>query len=251
MFPGGLPPAPSRSQSPLLPFSPLAQYLSVRAASAALDELARRAQKRIVLISPYVQFPPTLEPAFRQAAKRGVEIVIVCKEEKLSAGERDRVLGLGKVDLRFHDTSHAKCYCNENELVIGSLNLYRHSEQNNFEMSVRLSRESDTEAFGDAMRDVEDILEHARKHRAFSLGRAFLRALPARAPHEGVRGHCIRCAKSTAYAPTAPLCLPCYNSWAAWGNEEYQESFCHRCGKERATSKARPLCYDCFSAHPF
>jgi phosphatidylserine/phosphatidylglycerophosphate/cardiolipin synthase-like enzyme len=229
----------------------MAEYLTVRAAISALERLAQRAQRRVVLISPYIKFPRTLESSFKQAAKRGVEIVVVCREKDLRREERDRLVGLGRVTLYFLEELHAKCYCNEEELLIGSLNLYDHSEQNNFEMTVRLSREGDSEAFSAAKGDVEYIIEEARRKTGGPLTRIAKAAASAVFPRGPKSGFCIRCAKAVVYTPTAPLCEKCYESWATWGNVDYPEDYCHRCGRERATSKAKPLCPKCFSSAPF
>jgi len=61
-------------------------------------------------------------------------------------------------------------------------------------------------------------------------------------------GHCIRCGKGIRHDTDRPLCSSCFNSWAKWGNEDYEESFCHTCGRSWTTSKARPECKNCYYA---
>lgn len=228
----------------------MADYLTVRGVAHVIERILDEAEQRVILISPYVQLPPSLERPFKQAIKRGVEIVVVCREKDLKSDQRDALLGLD-VKLRYFEELHAKCYCNEKELVIGSLNLYEHSERNNLEMGVLLSREGDQKAFADAIRDVMYIVEHGREH-----VRRPLRPAPAAAPPKPrgratPPGYCIRCAARVAYRPQAPLCLSCYDTWAVWGNDAYPERCCHRCGADGATSKARPLCPSCFTLAPF
>ncbi|HYR10675.1 MAG TPA: hypothetical protein VEQ60_23055, partial [Longimicrobium sp.] len=60
-----------------------------------------------------------------------------------------------------------------------------------------------------------------------------------------------RCGDGIRYQPWAPLCGGCYDSWAAWGNEDYPEKKCHRCAKPANVSKGKPLCPECFRQDPF
>ena len=44
-------------------------------------------------------------------------------------------------------TLHAKCYFNEQNLVISSMNLYDFSEVNNWEMSILIDKDNDSEIY--------------------------------------------------------------------------------------------------------
>ncbi|POY34705.1 hypothetical protein C3K47_18905 [Solitalea longa] len=62
-------------------------------------------------------------------------------------------------------------------------------------------------------------------------------------------GSCIRCGTNIQYNPSAPYCKLCYNTWAQFGNPEYQESHCHGCGKQERTSMLYPECNKCYRSN--
>ena len=49
--------------------------------------------------------------------------------------------GLTQIKTSFRRNLHAKCYLNENEALLTSMNLYEFSEKNNDEMGVLVSEE--------------------------------------------------------------------------------------------------------------
>jgi hypothetical protein len=222
----------------------MAQFLTTRKAAAELEDLALRARARLVLITPYVKLPRSLEERFRAAARRKVEIVVVCRGDDLRAEQREKLLELDGLRLRFMEHLHAKCYCNEDHMVISSLNLHEFSEQNNREMGILLSRDGDPDVFAEAMREVNEIIDDSVEYKPTGRNGAVKR----RGSGQDERAHCIRCSDELAYRPDKPLCRDCYPSWAAWGNVDYEERFCHRCGDPHRTSMDKPLCSTCYRA---
>lgn len=74
------------------------------------------------------------------------------------------------------------------------------------------------------------------------------RRKPARPPKKGT---CIRCGVDIQFNTDRPCCYGCYQSWAKWGNKDYEENFCHACGKETPSSMAKPLCQACYLVSVF
>jgi phosphatidylserine/phosphatidylglycerophosphate/cardiolipin synthase-like enzyme len=226
----------------------MATFLTTRGTTAAVEQLALHARNRLVLISPYIQLAGEVKARLVDALRRGVEVILVCREKDLKQDEREQIMALRRVRLFFMPNLHAKCYCNEDKLIVSSLNLYEYSEQKNREMSVELSRTTDTEAFADALREVNSIIAAAEEYRPSALSRLVGAFAPQREPKRASRGFCIRCQENLPYQPDRPLCRDCFKSWAVWENPEYEEKVCHGCGTRHRSTMAKPLCRPCYRA---
>lgn len=241
----------------------MAEFFTTRNTASHIEALIDNAKRQLTLISPYLQIPTGLLPRLRAADARGVETRLVFRTDKLNPEERDKLSELKRLSLFSLDHLHAKCYANEQEVLISSLNLYAYSEQHNWEMSVLLT-ESDGEAMRKARSEIDLVLRTATPHPTRPGIRSFLTnvfarpvSVPAGTPERQVRkaetrrGYCIRCTGDVRYVPQSPLCTSCYATWAVWGNEDYPERTCHRCAKPADVTKAKPLCAPCFREAPF
>lgn len=228
------------------------KFLTTHATAYYIEEVIQRAERELTLITPYLKLSRVLLDRLKDADRRGVRIRIVYGKAELRPDERTKLGELEHLAVYFLENLHAKCYANQRQVVISSMNMYEFSEKTNREMGVLLSSADDAEAFGEAQREVESIVAAAEEQRASRpSARPRQPARPAPEARPKPHGFCIRCAGRITYRPDAPLCPDCYSSWASWGNEDYPEKRCHRCGEAHQTSKARPLCHTCFRADPF
>jgi phosphatidylserine/phosphatidylglycerophosphate/cardiolipin synthase-like enzyme len=67
------------------------------------------------------------------------------------------------VRLYFSKNLHAKCYLNEDKMIIASMNLYEFSQQNNREMGILIdtSNEHDKQVYDDATKDIDSIIHNS------------------------------------------------------------------------------------------
>jgi phosphatidylserine/phosphatidylglycerophosphate/cardiolipin synthase-like enzyme len=223
----------------------MADFLTTHGTVACIEEIISKAQKKIVLISPYLKWSRLLFERLRDADQRGVPVSIVFGKKELAPDQR-RLLGqLKHLDLYFCDNLHAKCYFNETQLIISSLNLHEFSERNNREMGVRVF--ATDEVYKDAVNEAQSIIQASvmdggeggpvvTEPRARSWERT------AGEP----QGYCIRCQRTIPRDPDKPFCLECFGVWANWENWDFEEQCCHVCGGDAVTSRRRPLCEDCY-----
>lgn len=80
----------------------------------------------------------------------------------LHPNEQKQLDALTNIELFFLQNLHAKCYLNENVLVVSSMNLYEFSEKNNREMGIVLTRQDDGECFADALAEAHSIMAAAQ-----------------------------------------------------------------------------------------
>ncbi len=119
----------------------MALFLNTSRLNYWIPKLIQEAEKELILIVPYIQTSDNIFKSLKIADKKDVEIILIYRENKLSAKEKERLLSLKNISLLHHPNIHCKCYFNGDLLIIGSMNLYDYSEKNNREMGVLFSAE--------------------------------------------------------------------------------------------------------------
>ena len=105
-------------------------------------------------------------PALVDANSRGVETILVYRENKMLPAEKAKFESIDNMNLMHHPNVHCKCYYNEKYLLITSMNMYEYSEKNNREMGMLMHREEmddhpfcdDAAIFEEAIQEIRDII---------------------------------------------------------------------------------------------
>ena len=240
----------------------MALFLTTQKTIAEIEDVIQRAKQDIYFVSPFVQISEQYRRRLVEADQRNVRIHVVCRMRDLKDDQKQILSTLNHLSLYDSDKLHAKAYANERSIVLTSLNLYEASERN-YEMGVLLDADGDTEAYGDAMREVMSVLTHAspislssatpsQSRRGTVRGRnASTGSLLVRNARSTTEGHCIRCGTSVAHNPEKPYCPRCFKKWLEFRNPAYADDRCHGCGKIDAGSFSleKPECYRCYKAH--
>jgi len=236
----------------------VAEFLTTTNITARLEDIIREAKagEKLVLVSPFVQISPRLIDNLKAADKRRVKIILIYgKKQDLGPDEWATLDDLQNLSLYYHPNLHAKCYYNEKQLIITSMNLYDFSQMTNHEMGVLVQKqkEEDKAIYDQAVKEVDFIQEGSTPIRKSSglatAGKAVIGL--ARALADGLtdtlnNGHCIRCGQVIPFDPKRPYCPECYGKWAEYNNKTYIEEFCHECGERNNSSMRRPLCLACW-----
>lgn len=213
--------------------------------------LIDRAQKRMVLISPYVEPWPGLVLAIERAAARGVDIYLVARggDDRSQQEKKIRPLKNNLAYLGFVERLHAKIYLNEDEALITSMNLHQSSALNSLEVSAQVSKVWSAKEYAQLRRICDSILDTADQDDARA-AEAEEESAPrqqtaSKRRKQPAKGFCIRCVAKIAYDENSPLCDKCHAIWARFKNKDYEEEYCHQCGAEAETTFREPLCEDC------
>ena len=188
----------------------MAEFLTTADMSAEVERVVKRAQHRVVIVSPYLRTRDRIRSLIKERAERGVEVHIVYGKEELHDKERAWIDVLPSVRLHFHKDLHAKCYMSESVAVLGSMNLYDFSQANNIEMGVLIRAQGDTEVFEDVVEEVERIIREAQERRPD--GAASDRATRERDTDQVADSKAVEGATGTdseAARQTAPRCPRC------------------------------------------
>jgi len=231
------------------------KFLTTSAVASELEAILINAKRKVTLVSPYLKFSDTFIQRLQDATRKGVHLYIVYREDDLQAATRDVFHSLDNLHLYNCSNLHAKCYFNEDRMVITSMNFYEFSEKNNREMGVLVS--SDESLYQAAVNEADSIMAasdvvktHLHRPKASKRSarddRGQTKPPSTSRKKQRQQGHCIQCGSPIKYNPEAPFCRECYAVWAKWGNADHAEKHCHTCGTETETSMAKPQCYTCY-----
>ncbi len=251
----------------------MAKFLKTTDIRSALDGIIREADKQVTLISPFIRIPVPLFQSLKLANSHKVRIRLVYgKKKELDSDVRNQLEQLDNLSLAFLQNLHAKCFFNEKQALVTSLNLYDFSEQN-VEMGILISAKDDTPLFRDVTEEAENICSptlaekvQLRSSAIEKVGKGIMKVgklvsdslteddsrTPSRTrttSRTKREGYCIRCKTSIPYNLDSPYCRDCWGKWdKKGGNPDYKEpdGKCHACGRPFTVSKAKPLCDSCY-----
>lgn len=222
----------------------MVEFLTTKDVASRVELLVRKAEKRIILISPFIRCWDSLFNRLIEAAKKDVEVIIVFGKQKMSISEYSRLQTIANVKLYYFENLHAKCYFNEKEMVLTSMNLYDFSEQNNFEMGVAVSK--DDNVYTEAFKEAQTIKNLAVLKYDGAVSAKYQQKKNMTQKPASEDGYCIRCGKPIPKNSSKPFCFECYLRWNEYANREYEETFCHCCGKrKKGITIDKPLCLNC------
>ncbi|MBI2166583.1 MAG: phospholipase D family protein [Chloroflexi bacterium] len=207
--------------------------------------VVNEAQRYVVMVTPYLDLWLHAQVAIERAVKRGVDVTLVLREES----HRDQTslqdiswLLVNGVKILAIKGLHAKIYLSEKVVVVSSMNLHESSAKNSLEIALTIRQNEDQHQIREYVSS--SLLKTAKPLEVSAVNNP--RMVARGSSVISSTGVCIRCRQTLLLDPSKPLCDPCFESWAEWGNEFYSEVFCHSCGKPSNVSKAKPLCTDCF-----
>ncbi|GGD26514.1 phospholipase D-like domain-containing protein [Flavobacterium orientale] len=228
----------------------MAKFLTTSGTSYYIESIILGAKKELYLVSPYLQISKTLSERLKDAASNGVFIKIIYGKSNLLADQLKLLESIQNLQIYFFDNLHAKCYFNEQTMVITSMNMYQFSEKNNREMGIFIDKDADADLFGDAYRETKSIIQSAVIHKktgAIIKKESSVNIIQKeKTKTQNPKGFCIRCNDKISYNIERPYCKTCFYIWSEWENYNYVEVGCHGCGKPEATTFMKPECYSCF-----
>ncbi|MCO8097415.1 phospholipase D family protein [Acinetobacter lwoffii] len=137
----------------------MAKFLNTSATNFFLEELIKNAKERLILISPYLRLNDRIKELLEDKDRLKIDVRIVYGKSDLHPEEIKWIQKLDYVRLSFCKNLHAKCYLNESECIISSLNLYEFSQVNNNEMGISVRKYEDDEVFKDAYEEAQRIIQ--------------------------------------------------------------------------------------------
>ncbi|NMO21732.1 hypothetical protein HPC49_45045 [Pyxidicoccus fallax] len=241
----------------------MAKFLDTTGVSYHLQKLINKANEKLILVSPYLKINERLKSALLDRDVFKIDIRIIYGKNELQPSEAEWIRSVKSVRLSYCKNLHAKCYLNEHEAIVTSMNLYEFSQVNNTEMGIHVTKTEDPALYQEIWDEVQRVLRMSEEVQISiervkpetpteALAPAAAASAPARTRAEQPTpgqptGYCIRCQEPIQLRPTHPFCRACFDDWD--GDEEEPEMHCHVCGNEHSATKLKPSCYPCFKAN--
>jgi len=232
----------------------MAKFLNTTGVSYHLEVLIKETKDRLILISPYLQFTDRIKEHLSNLNIQKRDIRIVYRENKLQLDENNWLESQIGIRTSICKNLHAKCYINEKEAIITSMNLYEFSQQNNNEMGIYISKVADPELYNEALDEVqrlltisEEIRVTVKKVTADTPAKTEKKAIEVKSSNtkasDKQAGYCIRTGASIPFNVERPLSYDAYKKWNEFGDPDYSEKFCHFSGEPSngETSVSKPI----------
>jgi len=232
----------------------MAKFLNTTGVSYHLEELIKGTKDKLILISPYLQFTDRIKEHLSNLNIQKRDIRIVYRENKLQLEENNWLESQIGIRTSICKNLHAKCYINENEAIITSMNLYEFSQQNNNEMGIYISRAQDVELYNATLEEVQRLLTISEEIRVTvkkvtadtppKTERKLVEEKPVAVKSSGKpTGFCIRTGISIPFNIEKPMSYEAFKSWSKYSDSDYTEKFCHFSGEisNGETSVNKPI----------
>lgn len=135
----------------------MAKFLTTVGNSFYIEQIILNAEKNLTLVTPYLNLSKNLIERLTDADKENIKITLIYGKSELNKTEKKKVESLNNIEIYFCENLHAKCYLNEQSMIITSMNLYEFSERNNREMGILFEKEKDSQIFKDTLKEIESI----------------------------------------------------------------------------------------------
>ena len=137
----------------------MARFLNTKKSVSEIEDLIRDAGQTLILISPYLKLSKDFKELLSYRNSKDKITTVIFGKVQLNPEEMKFLESLRFVILKYKDDLHAKCYLNDEKMIITSLNLYDFSMNNNKEMGVLIEKANanDHELFEEAYKEVDYI----------------------------------------------------------------------------------------------
>ena len=133
-------------------------FLNTTATNYKLEELIKKAESQLILISPFLKLNDRIKELLEDKNRLKIDVRIVYGKNELQNDEISWLSEQSFIRTSFCKNLHAKCYLNESNCIITSMNLYEFSQINNNEMGVSISREQDMVLYREAYEEAQRII---------------------------------------------------------------------------------------------
>lgn len=137
----------------------MAKFLNTKKSVSEIEDLIKDAGQTLILISPYLKLSKDFKELLSYRNSKDKITTVIFGKVELNPDEMKFLESLQFVILKYKDDLHAKCYLNDEKMIITSLNLYDFSMNNNKEMGVLIEKANanDLELFEEAYKEVDYI----------------------------------------------------------------------------------------------
>ncbi|EKF0974394.1 phospholipase D family protein [Salmonella enterica] len=124
-----------------------------------LEKIIENSLSNLYLISPYIKLCERVKELIKEKTKNGTHVYVIYGKKKINASDLYWLKSLNNVEIKFCPNLHAKCYANENYILISSLNLYEFSQVNNYELGIVIAKTETPPLYNEAYKEISKIIK--------------------------------------------------------------------------------------------
>lgn len=229
----------------------MVKYCDWSGNTASINDIFKNAKEFVYIVSPFIQVSKRFRDRISDSLDSNVPVTLIYGKDELKKDERDWLSKEKRIQIAFCEDLHAKCYMNESTILITSMNLYEHSQNNNYEMGIEITKEECPDIYNEIFNDVMSILKHSKQIRINSdevIKEGENIETPKKEPSKKkdpeLIGRCIKCNKKIELNVRVPFCIKCIEDSVK--DPKKIHSFCHICGEKNKSSLEKPVCYSCY-----
>jgi hypothetical protein len=238
----------------------MAKFLNTKKSVSEIEDLIKDAGQTLILISPYLKLSKDFKELLSYRNSKDKITTVIFGKVELNPDEMKFLESLQFVILKYKDDLHAKCYLNDEKMIITSLNLYDFSMNNNKEMGVLIEKgnPSDHDLYEEAYKEVDYINTTSQRfaYKTQTTPSAPLKQADVQESERRIsvdnktekksqvrNGYCIRTGVEIPFSIEKPFSNEAYKSWSKYANKEYSEKYCHFSGEpsDGKTSFSKPI----------
>jgi len=217
----------------------MAKFINTRKAVSEIEDLIKNAGERLILVSPYLKLSKDFKELLTYRNNKDKITTVVFGKQELNPNEMEFLRGLRFVILKYNEDLHAKCYVNDDKMIITSLNLYEFSMANNKEMGVLIDKNdpADVQLFEDAYKEVEYIKETSQRFELDTSKKQTETKTPktqsSSSQAKTQNGYCIMTGVEIPFNVEKPLSAESYNKFKEVINKDpnLPGKYCHFSGE--------------------
>lgn len=223
-------------------------FLNTEGVSYHLSKIIDNSLETLILISPYLKINDRIKSCLEDRDRLKRVTRIIYGKSELQPSEINWLKSLNYTHTSFCKDLHAKCYLNESEAIVTSMNLHEYSQVNNYEMGIYIEKSNDTDLYKKVYDEVQRLIRNSDEVK-ISVSKVTDSTVNNKTHVTSANGFCIRCHSEIKLNPTVPYCKSCYSFWKKDKKEDQEEKFCHICGNPSKSTLIKPTCYSCYKAN--
>lgn len=147
----------------------MAKFVNGAMSYGAITEIVNGAHEELYIVAPYLKIPQQTKNYIQNVDTRGIKFVVISRAENGKQRNVDEadipfLKNLKSADVRVCENLHAKCFLNETEGLITSMNLHEHSQTYNWEMGIRFTKNEDPAIYAATLDEVQMIVNQSKEN---------------------------------------------------------------------------------------
>ena len=145
----------------------MAKFLTTNGNSYYIEQIILNAEKSLTIVSPYLKISRSLLGRLRDADRSGIRMSFIYGKSQMTDTDTKALKEIENLEVFYCTNLHAKCYFNETQLIVSSMNFHEFSEKNNREMGILIDKTTDGSIYSEILKEVESIKHDSEKQKTF------------------------------------------------------------------------------------